>query len=288
MRNNQPLCTKEHRDSQVGHGDIQDDDAIHTKIGNYLGRTEYSVRRFFPACWEAYKINQRHFFFNNSGVSKWFYDTNVLRKKFVTDAILLIENIYLISQTERTIHLKIPIPESTTRLTEKETCKIKAVLRELSIWTLPWYHKHYKSRKRLCLKKRKGIFSICSHTCPKAALRLVLPKEPNRTAVTSPWPEKGNTSSFRNVVVFRILDDGHSPTPNNPECYTPSSESFRIYLIQFCHVSQWLKTGFGLVIGFINNLQVVTRNYSYTIAVLHNFQSLHNNLSQFPLVFMDL
>jgi hypothetical protein len=34
-------------------------------------------------------------------------------------------------------------------------------------------------------------------------------------------------------------------------------------------VSQWLKTGFGLVIGFINHLRVVTTNNYYTITDLH-------------------
>jgi hypothetical protein len=44
------------------------------------------------------------------------------------------------------------------------------------------------------------------------------------------------------------------------------------------YVSQWLKMGFGLVIGFFNNLQVVTTINYYTIAALHNLQSLHTNL----------
>jgi hypothetical protein len=39
-----------------------------------------------------------------------------------------------------------------------------------------------------------------------------------------------------------------------------------------------LKTGFGLVIGFINNLQVVTTINCYTIAALHSLQSLHFSL----------
>jgi hypothetical protein len=40
----------------------------------------------------------------------------------------------------------------------------------------------------------------------------------------------------------------------------------------------WLKTPFGLVIGFINHLQVVTTITYYTIARLHDLQSLHTNL----------
>jgi hypothetical protein len=43
-------------------------------------------------------------------------------------------------------------------------------------------------------------------------------------------PEDGNRSIFRNAVFFRIPDDGQTSTPGNPECYTPSSESFRLYL----------------------------------------------------------
>jgi hypothetical protein len=46
---------------------------------------------------------------------------------------------------------------------------------------------------------------------------------------------------------------------------------------------------FGLVIGFINNLQVVTTINYYTIAALHNIQSLHTNLlSLSALVFTGL
>jgi hypothetical protein len=40
----------------------------------------------------------------------------------------------------------------------------------------------------------------------------------------------------------------------------------------------WLKIRFGLVIGIINHLQVVTTINYYIIAALHNLQSLHNNL----------
>jgi hypothetical protein len=44
--------------------------------------------------------------------------------------------------------------------------------------------------------------------------------------------------------------------------------------------------GFGLIIGFINHLQVVTTNNYYTIADLHNLQSPHTNiLSLLTLVF---
>jgi hypothetical protein len=42
---------------------------------------------------------------------------------------------------------------------------------------------------------------------------------------------------------------------------------------------------FGLVIGFINSLQVATTITYNTVPELHNLQSLHYNLSLFPLVF---
>jgi hypothetical protein len=67
-------------------------------------------------------------------------------------------------------------------------------------------------------------------------------------------------------------------------CYTPKPQAFRFTLdilvkcVLYCHESQWLKTGFGLVTGFINLLQVVTTANYYTVIALHNLQSLHPNL----------
>jgi hypothetical protein len=62
-----------------------------------------------------------------------------------------------------------------------------------------------------------------------------------------------------------------------------------IIIHSYCHVSQWLRRGFGLVIGFINNLQVPTTTNYYTIGALHNVQSLHTNLfSLSALVFTGL
>jgi hypothetical protein len=58
---------------------------------------------------------------------------------------------------------------------------------------------------------------------------------------------------------------------------------------QYCHVSQWLKTGFGLVIAVINHLQVITTINYYATADLHNLQSLHTNLfSLSALIVTDL
>jgi hypothetical protein len=90
-----------------------------------------------------------------------FYDTDVLRKKFVTDAILLTET-YLISQREPTIHLnKNPFPEPTImvdgRRNMQNRSSVKGALSMNSSLIL-------QARKGLCLKKRKGIFHLCSHT----------------------------------------------------------------------------------------------------------------------------
>jgi hypothetical protein len=58
---------------------------------------------------------------------------------------------------------------------------------------------------------------------------------------------------------------------------------------EYCSVFGRLETRFGLLIGFINNLQVVTTITYYTIAGLHNLQSLHTDLfSLSPLIFMDV
>jgi hypothetical protein len=51
-------------------------------------------------------------------------------------------------------------------------------------------------------------------------------------------------------------------------------------IIIYFHVSQWLKTGFVLVIEFIDHLQVVTTNNSYTIAVY----TIYNH---YTLIFSD-
>jgi hypothetical protein len=62
-----------------------------------------------------------------------------------------------------------------------------------------------------------------------------------------------------------------------------------VYIVWYCHVYGWLKMGFGLVIGFINNLQVVTTLNYYAIAALRNLQSLNTNLfSLSALVLSDL
>jgi hypothetical protein len=62
---------------------------------------------------------------------------------------------------------------------------------------------------------------------------------------------------------------------------------FDILYTLTCHTAT--KDGFGLVIGCINNLQVITTINYYTIAALHNLQSLHTNLFSLPtLVFKDL
>jgi hypothetical protein len=54
-------------------------------------------------------------------------------------------------------------------------------------------------------------------------------------------------------------------------------------------MSQFLRRGFGVVIGFIGYLQVVATNNYNTIADLHNLQSFHTNrLSLSALVLTDL
>jgi hypothetical protein len=61
--------------------------------------------------------------------------------------------------------------------------------------------------------------------------------------------------------------------------------NFKINQIIFSHVLV-TKTGFGLVIGFINHSQVETIINYNTVPDLYNLQSLHYNLlSLFPLVF---
>jgi hypothetical protein len=57
-----------------------------------------------------------------------------------------------------------------------------------------------------------------------------------------------------------------------------SGQHRKIMLLNIVTCHSDCRLGFGLVIGFINHLQVVTTINHYTIAALHNVQSLHTNL----------
>jgi hypothetical protein len=62
--------------------------------------------------------------------------------------------------------------------------------------------------------------------------------------------------------------------------------SFNIILLCILSCVLVTETGFGLVIGFINRVQLVTTNNYNTVPFLHSSQSLHYNLlSLFSLVF---
>jgi hypothetical protein len=53
---------------------------------------------------------------------------------------------------------------------------------------------------------------------------------------------------------------------------------------KYCNVFGWLETESGLLIGFINHLQVVTTINYNTVTDLHNLHSLHANLLSLPSV----
>jgi hypothetical protein len=76
--------------------------------------------------------------------------------------------------------------------------------------------------------------------------------------------------------------------PCFPCLFDSSLLHFPLFILLFSCVTG-LRHGFGLIIGFINNLQVVTTNNYYTMAALHNVQSLHANLfSLSALIFTGL
>jgi hypothetical protein len=94
---------------------------------------------------------------------------------------------------------------------------------------------------------------------------------------------------FDDLLCLRVLSWNQGTVRTNCTQYktdTPSVSTtlynifqFIWHLFKYCHVLQWLKMGFRLVIGFIDHLQVVTTINYNTIADLHNLQSLHTNLS---------
>jgi hypothetical protein len=109
--------------------------------------------------------------------------------------------------------------------------------------------------------------------------------------------------SFFLGLIFSAFKDAEPARYCRDECYSYSIFSAQISVTLFraserwkgeaeqmyCRVSQWLRPGFRLVIGVINNLQVITTINYYIIAALHNVKSLHANLfSVSVLVFTGL
>jgi hypothetical protein len=80
---------------------------------------------------------------------------------------------------------------------------------------------------------------------------------------------------FLNLGVSKIIWNDDIPTPQGQSHVTWHS----LLSASYCHVFGWLRCWFALVIGFINNLQVITTNNYYTLADLQNLQSLHTNFS---------
>jgi hypothetical protein len=67
-----------------------------------------------------------------------------------------------------------------------------------------------------------GCICSCSYTdigC--LVIELASSNGPNREVSPTSWPEDGNSSSFRNIVFFRILDDGRSPKTQWCNSVTP-------------------------------------------------------------------
>jgi hypothetical protein len=87
--------------------------------------------------------------------------------------------------------------------------------------------------------------------------------------------EKTLKDTVNKYIAFRNESDAHGRIDNavsGSRCVV----SLAIHII-FSRVLV-TKTGFGLVIGFINNPQVVTTTNSYTVTNLHTLKSLHTNL----------
>jgi hypothetical protein len=81
-------------------------------------------------------------------------------------------------------------------------------------------------------------------------LRLAISEGPYKIGVSIPSPEHPNRTSFGNVVFSSYLEFGmigKVPKPSDSECYAPSPEPFRFYLIvgsftKICQCSALHKT----------------------------------------------
>jgi hypothetical protein len=77
-----------------------------------------------------------------------------------------------------------------------------------------------------------------------------------------------------------LLKSGHARFCRHEQIRVSAEESFPALHVSSLSLSRVLvtKTGFGLVIGFINNPQVLTTINSYMVTDLHTLKSLHTNL----------
>jgi hypothetical protein len=76
------------------------------------------------------------------------------------------------------------------------------------------------------------------------------------------------TSSWRQKQLLDSLQWRQGGPLNLSECFRVSRTSEGVY----CHVSEWLSTGFGLVIEFIDHSQVVTASNHSATANSHMLQ----------------
>jgi hypothetical protein len=117
-------------------------------------------------------------------------------------------------------------------------------------------------------------------------LRLALSKGPNWLGVPPPRPVDGNRSSFRYVVFSNFLEYwtmDKVQKRRNSECYTPSSELFRIYswleevnmsnfLCQFVHknvILQKLQHLKPVLAPHCGSIYIYIYIYIYTVQDLH-------------------